>query len=184
MTLLTIGISLFVAIHLLPAVVPMRNALFNKLGEGPYKGLYSLVALVGLGLIIWGKAYASYVPVWQPPLWTRYVVEFAMLPALILIVGANVPCNIKRFTPHPMMWAVLIWSVAHLSANGDLASMILFAPFATFAIIHMISANKRGATKQVDTLPTKADIKVSAMGLATYVLLAFAHPWLFKMPAF
>ena len=184
MTILIIGVSLFVAIHLLPSIVPLRTALFDKLGEGRYKGLYSLLALAGFGLIIWGKAYAPYYPVWTPPEWTRHLAWIVMLPALILIVAANVPGNIKRFTPHPMMWAVFIWSISHLAANGDQASIMLFAPFAAFAVVHIISANARGATRQTAVLPFKADLKVIVIGTITYAVFGFAHPWLFKMAAF
>jgi uncharacterized membrane protein len=184
MTFLIAGIVLFIAIHLLPSVVPMRNALHNSLGDGPYKGLYSLVSLVGFGLIVWGKAYAEFIPVWSPPVWTRYIVGVVMLPALFMIVAANVPGNIKRFTPHPMMWAVFIWSAAHLGANGDQASIILFAPFAAFSLVYIVSANARGAAKQTEVLPFSKDLKIAAMGLVAYLLFGFGHAWLFKMPAF
>jgi len=184
MTLLIIGVSLFVAIHLLPSIVLLRSAIFDQLGEGRYKGLYSVVALAGLGLMIYGKAVADIVHVFSPPEWAPYLARVAMAPALVLIVAANVPGNIKRFTPHPMMWAVLIWAVTHLAANGDQASIILFAPMALFAVIHIVSANMRGATTQQDRLPALADIKVTGMGLATYAIFAVAHPYLFRMPAF
>jgi uncharacterized membrane protein len=184
MTLLIVGVSLFVAIHLLPSIVPLRSAIFNRLGEGPYKGLYSLVALAGLGLMIYGKAVADFVYIFNPPEWAPNLARVAMAPALVLIVAANVPGNIKRFTPHPMMWAVLIWAVTHIAANGDQASIILFAPMALFSVIHIVTANMRGATTQEDRLPVSADIKVIAIGLATYAIFAAAHPYLFRMPAF
>ncbi len=184
MTILVIGVSLFVLIHLMPSVVPLRTAIFNKLGEGPYKGVYSIISLVGLGLIIYGKAVADYIPVFDAPEWARYLAWVMMVPALVLIVGANVPGNIKRFTPHPMMWAVMIWALTHLAANGDQASIILFAPMALFAMIHIVTANQRGATMQQERLPVSADAKVIVIGVATYAIFAVAHPYLFKMPAF
>ena len=184
MTLLIIGVSLFVLIHLVPSVVPVRTALFEGLGEKAYKGVYSLIALAGLGLMIYGKAYTEFIPVWNPPFWSRYVAWVAMIPALILIVGANVPCNIKRFTPHPMMWSVLIWSTSHLFANGDQASIILFAPLGVFSIIHIITANARGAATQTEVLPIAKDLKVIAIGLVTYVIFAGAHSFLFKVNPF
>ena len=89
MTLLTIGVSLFVLIHLIPSATPLRNALNNGLGEKAYKGMYSLVALTGFGLMIYGKAYAEFVPVWSPPAFSMHVAWLMMIPALILVVGAN-----------------------------------------------------------------------------------------------
>ena len=184
MTALIIGVSLFIAIHLVPSIVPLRTALFEGMGEKAYKGVYSLMALIGLGLMIYGKAYAEYIHVWSPPEWSRYVAWVAMVPALILIVAANVPCNIKRFTPHPMMWSVLIWSTTHLFANGDQASIVLFAPLGVFAVIHIITANARGAVMQTEELPVAADMKVVAIGLVTYVMFAGAHSFLFKVNPF
>jgi uncharacterized membrane protein len=184
MNTLYIGMAIFIGIHLMPSVFPLRAMLIAKLGEGPYKGVYSLISLVGLVLIVYGKAYADFIPVWSPPSWARFIPWVLMLPALILIVGANVPCNIKRFSPHPMMWAVMMWAGAHLVANGDQASILLFAPFALFALIHIVTANMRGAVRQQEALPLVSDMKVIAMGTVTYFILAAAHPYLFKMPAF
>lgn len=184
MQTLIIGMAIFVGIHLLPAAPTVRLALIRKIGENGYKGIYSLLALVGLGMIIYGKAIASYDALWYPPVWSRHLVWAVMLPALILIVAANVPGNVKRLTPHPMMWAVFLWALAHLAANGDQASIILFAPLLAFSVIHIVSANRRGATLQTHKLPVAADIKVAVIGVAAYVILLFAHPFLFKVSAF
>lgn len=183
MNTLYIGMAIFIGIHLMPSVFPLRAMLIAKLGEGPYKGVYSSISLVGLVLIVCGKAYAEFIPVWSPPHWGRYIAWVLMLPALILIVGANVPCNIKRLSPHPMMLAVMIWAGSHAVANGDQASILLFAPFALFALIHIVTANIRGSVTQKDALPFVSDVKVIAIGTATYFILAAAHPYLFKMPA-
>ncbi len=183
MTLLTIGVSLFVLSHLIPSVTPLRKALNNSMGEKAYKGVYSLIALTGFGLMIYGKAYAEFVPVWSPPSFSKHVAWLTMIPALILVVGANVPGNVKRFTAHPMMWGVLIWSLAHLFANGDEASIILFAPLGLLALV-VIVGNVRGASRQTEVLPFSADVKVIVIGLVSYAIFAAAHPYLFKMPAF
>ncbi|MBV1877920.1 MAG: NnrU family protein [Pseudomonadales bacterium] len=184
MNLLIVGVGIFIGIHLLPVVAPLRTLFFNALGEKGYKGLYSIIALTGFGLIVWGKAEADFVSLWVPPEWSRQLTWLMMLPAMILIVAANVPGNIKRFTPHPMMWAVFIWAISHLATNGDQASIVLMSSFAIYALIHIISANMRGAEKQTEILPFIADIKVALMGAFAYGLLLFIHPWLFRMPAF
>ncbi|HJL61622.1 MAG TPA: NnrU family protein [Pseudomonadales bacterium] len=184
MTLLVVGAVLFLSVHMIPSVVPLRAALFNQLGEKAYMGVYSLIALAGFGLIIYGKAYADFIPVWNPPEWTRHVTWLTMVPAMILIGAAYMPGNIKRFTPHPMMWSVLIWASTHLAANGDQASIILFGAFAAFSVIHIISANARGATRQTEVLPLSSDIKIVVVGLVSYAIFAVAHPYMFKVAAF
>ncbi|MFK7091630.1 NnrU family protein, partial [Chromobacterium violaceum] len=67
MTLLVLGIAVFIGIHLLPTFAPTRHKLIGRMGEGGYKGMFSIVSAAGLALIIFGKAYAGFVPVWTPP---------------------------------------------------------------------------------------------------------------------
>ena len=184
MTILLVGVILFIGIHIVPMIVPLRALLKENLSDRGYQGLFSLFALAGLIIMIYGKAEADFVHIWSPPYWSRYLAWVVMLPALFLIVAANLPGNIKRMTPHPMMWAVLLWGSVHLFANGDLASMILFGSMAGFACIHIVSANSRGASNQVDVLPITADLKVVAIAIVVYLIIASAHSFLFKVSAF
>ncbi len=179
MTLLIIGLVIFIGIHLVPTVVPLRAALIQGLGEKPYRGLFALVSLAGLVLIVIGKARADFVPVYDPPAWGRLVPAILMLPALILLPAANMPTNIKRFTRHPMLWGVTLWAAGHLLANGDQASLLLFGSLGAYAVFDMISANARGAVKSTTRYPVKKDVMVVVAGLVTYVVLVVAHPWLF-----
>ena len=57
MTVLYIGILLFGGSHLFSILFPaVRNRLKAWWGEQRYKGVYSLVSLVGIGLMVWGYA--------------------------------------------------------------------------------------------------------------------------------
>ena len=183
MILLAAGVLVFVGIHALPSFPAARLALIERLGEGPYKGMFSLVALTGVVLIVVGKAYADFVPVWQPPVWGRHFTVIVMLPVFVLLAGANMRGNLKRFTRHPMLWGIALWSVGHLLANGDLASLILFGGFGLFALVDMWSANQRGAAKSNEKRPFKSDVIVVAAGTLAYVVLLFLHPYLFRVPA-
>ena len=58
MNLLILGIIIFFSIHLVP-ILPIKNILINRLGENKYKGLFSLIALVGLLIIIYGFSRAT-----------------------------------------------------------------------------------------------------------------------------
>lgn len=183
MTALIVGLILFLGIHLVPSQPSVRAKLVERFGEGGYKGLFSLTAAAGLGLIVWGKANADYLHVWQPPLWTRDVVVIAMLPALLLMAAGNMPGNIRRLTPHPMLWAVVIWGLAHLAANGDLASMLLFGSFVAFAAYDIPSANRRGAVKPPVPRSPAWDVTAVVTGLVAYVVLMKWHATLFGVPA-
>lgn len=183
MTLLVLGLLLFIGMHLLPSMDGIRQGLIARIGPGPYKGLFTIVSLAGLALIVIGKAYAPFVPVWDPPSWTRHLVLSAMPVALMLLTAAYLPSNVKRFTPHPMLWGVTIWAAAHLSANGDLASMLLFGSFLAFALFDIASANARGAQRSTIQYAGTRDLAVIGIGVLAYGVLLFLHPYLFRVPA-
>ena len=104
MFLLVLGIVIFIGIHLVPTNSSLRERLVEQLGVQKYKGLYALIALLGLIVIIFGKAYAPFIHLWQPPLWGRHLAMAVMPFAFYFLAAANMPSNIKRFTRHPMLW--------------------------------------------------------------------------------
>ncbi len=179
MYILLLGILIFFAVHLLPGFVNVRNKLISSLGEGPYKGLYSLTALSGLILIIYGKSKAEFLPIWEPPVWSKHVVIITMLISFYFLVAADTKSNIKRLIRHPMLLGVALWAGVHLLANGDLASMLLFGSFFVFSLIAMTSANIRGATKQKNKYPVKTDIVTVFASVVAYVIfIKYLHPLL------
>ncbi len=184
MTLLILGLIIFFGIHLVPSATILRKRLLETLGDNGYRGTFALIAMAGFALIVVGKAYAPYVNLWVPPAWGRHAAHALMLPALILLPAANMPTNIKRFTRHPMLWGVAIWALAHLLANGDLASLLLFGSFAVYSLFDIWSANRRSEQSSQPRYTVKKDLIVVAAGLVAYAVFAFLHPYLFRMPAF
>jgi len=182
MALLVAGLLLFFAIHFLPSFQGARNALVARLGEKPYKLTYTIIAFVGLILIIIGKGQAEYIHLYTPPVWGRHITMLCVLVAFILLPASHMPTNIKRFTRHPMLWGVTVWGVGHLLANGNVASLLLFGGFAAYSLIAMISLNRRGATLQTHKVPLAKDAIVVAAGVVVYVALLFLHPYLFGVP--
>lgn len=179
MTLLVIGLIVFIGIHSLPMFSGLRQALVSRLELKGYKLLFSGVAALGLILIIIGKAKADFVHVYTPPSWGRHPAMLLMLFAFILLPAAHMPGNIKRFTRHPMLWGVVLWAVAHLLANGDQASLILFGSLAVYSLVDMVSANRRGAKLQSERLPLRKDMMVVVAGLVAYFIFLVLHPYLF-----
>jgi len=179
MGLLVAGLIVFIGIHSLPMAGALRNHLQQRLGAGSYRLLFSLVSVAGFAMIVLGKGQAPYVHVYDPPAWGRSFAGLIMLPALVLLPAAHMPGNIKRFTRHPMLWAVVAWSAGHLAANGDLASLLLFGGLGLYAVLDMISANRRGASLATARLPLSRDLAVLAAGIIAYALLRFLHPYLF-----
>lgn len=183
MTLLILGLALFFAAHLLPSFPRAYQGLRDRLGTTPFQGVYASVSLVGLVLAGIGMGQAPEVPIWEPTEFTKSIAPGLMLPAFMLLALAYVTSNIQRFLRHPMLAAIFLWGLAHLLANGDLASMILFGSFAVYSIVAMISANRRGAKKATDYQSTLGDLIGAGAGIGLYALFVFLHPYLFGVPA-
>ena len=179
MRILILGIGIFVGVHLIPTLVPLRQRIIFLWGERTYKKVYALMAFSGLILMIIGKSLADFHPLWQPPVWGRYAALVLMIPALIFLAAANMRSNVKRWTRHPMLWGVTLWAAGHLLANGDLASLVLFGGLGGYALVGMVSTTVRGATHQKIRYPWTRDAMVVALGLVAYVQLLLLHPYVF-----
>ena len=182
MTLLIIGIVVFLGTHLLPTVPGLRQSLAARLGENGYKALFSLVSIAAFVLLVYGFAKAPAVQVWSPPGWTRWVAIVLMLPAFIFLVAAYVPGEIKAKVKHPFLIAIKIWALAHLIANGDLASIILFGSFLAYAGYDRITLKRRKPTALIEPPEPgsrRNDIIAVLLGSALYVaFLIWLHPLL------
>lgn len=186
MIVLVIGLVLFLGIHFTRIVAPdWRAAQIARRGEGPWKGIYSLVSLVGLGLIIWGYYLArADAPVfYQQPDWFRSLAFMAMPIALIIFFAGDFRAGyIKRAVKHPMLIGTIIWSATHLVGNGDLASILLFGSFLVWAFIDLLSVFNRPYTAPVEVAwwPDVASIGLAL--LLTWLLTMWLHGWLFGVP--
>jgi uncharacterized membrane protein len=185
-----IGLVVFLGAHVFVSMRGHRAALIAKLGEGPYKGLFSLVSVVGLVLI--GYGFARYraegpIPLWYPPAWTRHIVEAAMWPASIALVAAYIPGDIKRVLKHPLLVAVKIWAAAHLCANGDLGGIILFGSVLAWAVYDRIALKRRSdaGSTPIAVGRRRNDIIAIVVGTIVYLALGFVfHPIVIGVPAF
>jgi uncharacterized membrane protein len=182
MSVLLFGLILFLGSHLFTTQRRARAALIGQLGENGYKGLYSILAAIGLVLTIYGFGLyreAGLIQVWNPPAALKHVALLLMLPVFILLAVPKA-CWLRDKTKHPMMLAVKMWATAHLLANGDLGGMLLFGAFLAWGVIGRIAAKKREA---IEGAPArnhsfgKADAVAVILGLAVYGAFAFwLHP--------
>jgi uncharacterized membrane protein len=154
----------------------------------PYRGLFSLVSAVGLALIVWGFAEyraTGWVDVWYPPTWLRHVTVGLMWPASICVVASYVRGDIARVLKHPMLVGVKLWAFAHLLANGDLGSIVLFGSFLGWAVYDRISLKYRSdpGGPLIPTGGRRNDIIAVVAGTVLYLLLAFFfHPFVIGVP--
>ena len=177
MNLLILGIIIFFSIHLVP-ISPLKSILINRLGENKYKGLYSLIALVGLLIIIYGFGHADFYHVWDPLPYSREIAIALMPISMVLLVAANMQTNIKRYIKHPMLVAILVWSFVHLIGNGDLRSIILFASFGVYALIDIIFSKKVLTTNNTTNYTLAKDIIVIIIGLLIYAVIVYFHQYI------
>jgi uncharacterized membrane protein len=191
LAIMIVGLAVFLGSHTLVTLRPQRAALIARLGEGPYKGLFALASLVGILLIGYGFGLYradGYINIWMPPRWTRHVTALLVWPAIIAILAAYVPGEIKRVLKHPMLVGVKLWAVAHLISNGDLGSIILFGSILAWAIYDRISV-KRRADGPAPAIAAgggyRNDFIVVVVGTLVYFVLGFwFHPWVIGVPVF
>ena len=182
MSLLILGLVIFLGAHSVRIFAEgWRGSLRVRLGENAYKGMYSVVSLVGLVLIVLGYGVARQQPVvlWLPPTWTRHLAALLTVPAFILLVAAYVPGNsIKAKVHHPMVLGVKAWALAHLLANGNLADLLLFGGFLLWAVLCFRAARQRDRAGSVVYPPGRLapTLVAVAAGLALWSGFAFwAH---------
>ena len=165
----------FIFVSRLVPISPLKNILINRLGENKYKGLYSLIALVGLLIIIYGFGHADFYHVWDPLPYSREIAIALMPISMVLLVAANMQTNIKRYIKHPMLVAILVWSFVHLIGNGDLRSIILFASFGLYSLINIIFSKKNSTTNEINNYSSIKDFIAVVIGLIAYMLIILFH---------
>jgi uncharacterized membrane protein len=190
LTIMVAGLVLFLGIHLVTTRRDLRARLIASWGEGPYKIGFSLVSAVGLALIVWGFATyraTGWIDVWSPPRVMKHITEALMLPAVILVVASYIRGRIYATLKHPMLAGVKLWALAHLLANGDLGSIILFGSVLAWAVIDRISLKHR-ADAGAPPIPVdgvRNDVIAVVVGIVAYLALGgLFHPYVIGVPVF
>lgn len=179
MAYLILGLVIFLGVHSVRILADgWRTQVRARMGEGAYKGVYSLLSLLGLGLIIWGFGVARETPVvlWTPPMGMRHAASLLTLVAFILLAAAYVPGNaIKARFHHPMVLSVKAWALAHLLANGMLAHLVLFGSFLVWAVLNFIAARKRDrvAGTQYPSGTASGTVTTVVLGVLAWAAFAF-----------
>jgi uncharacterized membrane protein len=183
-----LGLILFLGVHTLTTQRKLRARVIASTGEGGYKIGYALASFAGLALIIWGFALyraTGWINVWNPPTGLRHLSLALMLPAVILVVASYIRGRIYTTLKHPMLAGIKLWAAAHLLANGDLGSIVLFGSFLAWAVYDRISLKHR-SDAGAPPIPVGGpgnDLIAIAVGIVAYLALAFAfHPVVIGVP--
>lgn len=184
MLILCLGLFMFLGIHSVRILAPdFRTSQIAARGEGAWKGIYSLVSLVGLVVLAYGYSLArpEAAFIYEPPVWMKHINATLMLLAFISMMVANLPSGrLKPILKHPFLLAVKLWAFGHLLANGDLASIVLFGSFLAWAIWDRIALKRRGDLGTSVAGPITNDIAAVVSALVLYGLFVWkAHEFLF-----
>lgn len=175
MTTFLAGLVLFLTMHSAQALYPgVREAAIARMGALGWKGLYSVVSLLGFWLLVQGysEARASSAALWNPPAGLMHVAALLNIAAFVLLAASAVPGNaIRARLGHPMTVGVKTWALAHLLANGDAVSMLLFGALLVWAVLVFRAARRR------QPAPGAAASTHSAATLATVLIGIGAGIW-------
>jgi uncharacterized membrane protein len=191
MTILLLGLVLFLGIHSARVLAEgPRRAFIAQRGANAWKGLYTVVSLVGFALLVWGYGLARQQPVllWTVPAGLRHVAALLTLVSFVLLAAAYVPGNaIKARVHHPMTLGVKVWAFAHLIANNTLADLLLFGGFLAWSIAVFVAARRRDRADGVTYAPGTASRTAMTVVVGVVLWIVFAlwlHGWLIGVRPF
>jgi uncharacterized membrane protein len=188
LAVMILGLILFLGVHTLTTRRKLRAQVIAATGEGSYKIGYTLLSVAGLALVTWGFSRyraTGWIDVWNPPIALKHITVALMLPAVILVVASYIRGRIYATLKHPMLTGVKLWAAAHLLANGDLGSIILFGSFLAWAVYDRISLKHRpdAGAPPIPVGGPGNDLIAIAVGIVAYLALAFAfHPVAIGVP--
>jgi len=182
MAILIVGLVLFLGVHSTRIFAPRwRDGIVARHGEGVYKGVYSVLSILGFVLIIvgFGRASASSGMVYVSPPGLRHVTFALMLPALVLAIASGLPPGyIRRAVRHPLLIGTALWASAHLLVNGEAATVVLFGVFLAWALVALV-VRWRGARPGGVPSPVY-DVVAIVAGIVLYGALVWRlHEWAF-----
>ena len=179
MTLLVLGLVVWTAAHLFKRVAPgARAALAQSVGEGPSKGVMAAVILAGLVLIIVGYRRAGFAPVYDPPSWGVHLNNLLMLIAVGLVGASHSKSRVRGWLRNPMLSGVVVWAVAHLLVNGDVASLVLFGWMGLWALADIVLIDTAEPAKPAPVASVAGDVRFVVITLVVFAAIVAIHTWL------
>ncbi len=184
MSLIALGVALWSAVHFFPALAPRaRGKLIDRLGQWTYQGLFSAGVIAALLCMVLGWRSAEVVTVYQPAAGMATLTSALMALAAVLFISARAPTDIRRALRHPQLGSIVLWALAHLLSNGDSRSLLLFGGLGLWALLEMgLISRREGAWQKPAPAGVVRTVISMCIGLALWLVLAFAHPWLAGVP--
>jgi uncharacterized membrane protein len=182
-----IGMIMFFGAHLLP-MTPLKAKLVSAMGEQPYKGVFSLVSVVGLIVAIWGYGLAKDSAagagfVYEPPSWGWHITMLFTLLAFVSLSISFHKGRLKLWLKNPMSIAVALWAAGHLFANGNLPDVVLFGAFLAFALLDIAHSTATGKAPRFEPKP-RQDFIAPLAGVLLFAIFLSLHQWLIGVSPF
>ncbi len=184
MNLLIAGLVLWAIAHFFKRLAPeMRASMDAKLGAGLSRGIMSLLILVSLALMVVGYRAAPVEFVFDSPGWMKHLNNTLMLVSVALLGMGSSKGRARTWMRHPMLAGVIVWSGAHLLVNGDVASIVLFAGMAIWAVAEMLLINmQEGKWQRPEAGPVSGDIKWLVISAVVFAVITGLHIWIGPSP--
>jgi uncharacterized membrane protein len=184
MTLLVCGILLFALVHFIPAFAPsFRASAFQRMGEGGYKGVFSLLLLASFALMITGWRSAQPTSLYLPPAALHKVALGLLAIAFLLMAVSARNSRLRLLIRHPQLTGVALWGLSHLLLNGDNRSVALFGGMTLWALIEIVAISKRQGVWIKSDAPSWGSEGVTVLIAAITVgVVVYLHPWLSGVP--
>jgi uncharacterized membrane protein len=181
MILLAFGVLLTALMHLVAAVPSLKARVKAVTGEKAYGPVFGIASLIGIAVIVLGWRAAPFVAVYDPPQW-GWLANFVLTLIAFVFVGIFIFRGSWRQTLRfPMAIAAIFWSVGHLLANGDVASLILFGGFLVYALAHIALGTANGVRPSPEVRAGHNLLSV-LIGIALYGIMAQLHGALIGVP--
>jgi uncharacterized membrane protein len=151
LTLIVVFSLLFMLTHIGLSHGAIRQGLVDKLGQWPFRGLYSLVSFGTLGpaAVIWWQNRHLGPVLWELAFWPERIVSAALMLFAFFLFSQSLATpspssmapakeqvrGVLRITRHPMNIALALWGLAHLLANGTVGDVAFFGSFVIVGIL-------------------------------------------------
>ncbi|UWQ21687.1 NnrU family protein [Jannaschia sp. W003] len=178
MIVLVLGLLLWAGAHFFKRIAPDARARLGDRG----KGLVALLLVVSVVLMVLGYRAAPADAYWAPPAWTKHLNNLLMLVAFYLFGVGAAKGTTAGWLRHPQLTAVVLWSAAHVLANGEIKALVLFGGLGLWAVAEMIVINRAQPWERPAATSVKGDVKALVIGLVLYAVVAAVHVWLGVWP--
>ena len=177
---LCLGLVIWMGAHFFKRVLPRQRKALGKAG----RPLVAACLVASIGLMVFGYREVEDIALYDLPFEVWYINNLLMLIALFMMDAGRVRGVVRAWIRHPMLVGVVLWSLAHLLVNGDLAPVVLFAGIGVWALLQMALINRAAGPWQAPAVGSMAsDAKLAVVAVVLYAAIAGMHYWL-DHPAF